>query len=219
MTIPCSLYPLGTSLGKYKHNEVLCDLSNGQTAELTLYPGLYYIRGQGAGGSGGNCGYSATGGGGGSGAVFDGYVRVLKKKIITVTAGNAPTKNSIAGGNTVIENMMTLNSGQGGGDGTGQPGAGGLIDILEQDWFNIVDTLPHAILNGLPGNNGVVTGTNYSAGANSALTGTGGGKAGGGGQSGRSATAPGAGGAGGIQFDTIGGLGFYGECFIKYVSP
>ena len=216
MGIRTAIKPLGSRKGRYKKGTVLCNLSNGQSATITFYPGIYYIRGQGSGGSGGNCGYFATGGGGGSGAAFEGYVRVLKKMIITVTAGAAPTKNSIAGGNTIIENMMTLNSGQGGGDGNGQTGIGGLIDIVIQNWFKIIDSWPHTVLNGLPGNNGVVTGSDYSAGANAALTGTGGGKAGGSGQSGRSATAPGAGGAGGIQFDTSGGLGACGECFIRY---
>lgn len=80
MGIRTAIKPLGTRKGKYKKGTVLCNLSNGQSATITLYPGIYYIRGQGAGAGGGNYAYPyGNGTGAGSGAGFEGYIKILKK--------------------------------------------------------------------------------------------------------------------------------------------
>lgn len=57
MGIRTAIKPLGSRKGRYKKGTVLCSLSAGQSAIITFYPGIYYIRGQGAGAGGGNYAY------------------------------------------------------------------------------------------------------------------------------------------------------------------
>lgn len=198
---------------KYKKNEVLFDGNNGANATIALYKGYYYVRGQGAGGSGGNNGYWANGGGGGSGAGFEGYVYINRdiKELNKNYAGKASTATASVGEDTYIENLIILGGGQGGGSGGG--GKGGVLTFVNEALLSIAKTI--IAKNGYDGQS---AGSNSVPGANSVLTEDGGGPAGGGGQAGRTATKPGAGGAGGIQWDGTGGLGKYGELKIVYVG-
>ena len=143
MTLPCTLYPLGTEVSRYEPDQVLCDLSNGQTAELTLYPGVYYIEAQGAGGSGGTYGDFTwgRGSGGGSGAGFKGLIRV--KKTITCNISTAVAvasgKWSVKGNPTEIENMFLCDGG--GGGNTGEALAvGGELTVIENDNYEILSS-------------------------------------------------------------------------------
>lgn len=76
--LPISMNPLGCPAGPYSPGDVLCNLSNGQTATVTFWPGVYRVRGQGAGGWGNAYGWG-DGYGGGSGAGFEGLIRISKK--------------------------------------------------------------------------------------------------------------------------------------------
>lgn len=208
MTLPCTLYPLGTEVSRYEPDQVLCDLSNGQTAELTLYPGIYYVRAQGAGGGGGNYQYPyGNGVGAGSGAGFEGYIRVKRKIVSEISTGVGGTA-AVKGGDTILSNIVTLGGGFAGWSNNGSipavGAAGGTIDWEETDFFEIVSETV---------NSDGITATR-NVGANSVLTNSGGGSAGGG-----SATAPGAGGGGNSNVGGHGGVGGYGECLIRYEGP
>lgn len=197
----------------YQNGFVLFDGKDGDVANVSFYKGYYYIRGQGAGGSGGNNGYWANGGGGGSGAGFEGYIYISNdmKDLLNNYAGKASTATASAGENTYIENLLTLGGGQGGGSGGG--GKGGVLTFVNEALLSVAKAIISK--NGYDGQS---AGSNTVPGANSVLTEDGGGRAGGGGQAGRTATKPGAGGAGGIQWDGAGGLGKYGELKIVYVG-
>lgn len=212
MTIPCSLYPLGTLLSKYKPNEILCNISNGETATIKLSRGVYYIRAQGAGGGGGRAGFADHGFGGSSGAAFEGTIKVAKNIEVTVTTGVAGKAGAsgydagTAGTPTIISEIMELGGG-GGGHYSGA-GAAGKFEFIADG--SVVEIL--AATKQKDGYKGIQA-NRYEmvSGANSALTDTGGGL------SKRPATAPGAGGGGGYQNSA--GAGSYGECLIKFIRP
>ena len=218
MTIVCSLYPLGTTMGRFKPDEVLCDLSNGETAEITLYPGVYYIEAQGAGGSGGQYGTFGwgRGTGGGSAAGFKGLIRI--KKTITTTISTAvetirsggSTTEGKTGNPTTLTNMFTFNGGQAGWGGdegfsSYQLRNGGLITVIENDDFDIIQA--DYLGNGNPTDFEV----SRRKGGDSVITNDGGGLN-------TNATSPGAGGCGYSGSGVNGGNGGEGTCLIKYVG-
>ena len=208
MTIPCSLYPLGTMIGPYKIGEVLCNISNGQIATVHLYPGVYYIRAQGAGGGGGHNGYFGNGQGGGSGAGFEGY---FDKVICTTGVGGTEAYDGNPGGNTQIGGIMMLGGGLGGAGENKEHIANEGLYIFNSNpvaWEIMSSTVARV------GNRGIEAKSSgsFKSGGDSVLTNSGGGL----GQA--NATAPGAGGGGGYQWHIEGGNGGYGECLIKFVS-
>lgn len=204
--------PLGSPLGRYRINQILCNISNGKTAKVTFYPGIYYIRAQGAGGGGGNGNYWSNGGGGGSGAGFEGYIRVSQEFSSTVTTGVGGA-NSSAGADTVISGVMTLGGGKGGA--SGEAGAGGIYDLDKSGNSSVTKSI---ILSN--GNAGLFSNAgspdDRCRGGMSVLTGDGAGT--GGSKESVKATKPGAGGGGQIQWGAAGGTGSYGECLIKFIS-
>lgn len=212
MTIPCSLYPLGTLIRYYKIGEVLCNIQNGQTATVHLYPGVYYIRAQGAGGGGGRCGYYGHGQGGGSGAGFEGYLRVkadVGKVTCTAGVGGTEAYDGNPGTDTFIGSIMTLGGGKGGaGENKEHVANAGIYTFRSSNKWEIISST--VARNGNQGLEAPVEG-DFVSGGNSVLTNSGGGK-------GRAdATAPGAGGGGGYRFNINGGAGSYGECLVKFV--
>ena len=214
MTIPCSLFPLGTMISPYKIGEVLCNISNGQTATVHLYRGVYYIRAQGAGGGGGRNGYFGNGQGGGSGAGFEGYLRVkanVGKVTCTTGVGGTEAYNGNPGGNTQIGGIMTLGGGLGGaGENNALIANEGIFTFNSRpDLWEIVSST--VARNGNSGIEQTSNGNNKSGG-DSVLTNSGGGLGH------AAATAPGAGGGGGYQWHIEGGNGGYGECLIKVVA-
>lgn len=195
--LPISMNPLGCSAGPYSPGDVLCNLSNGQTATVVLWPGVYRVRGQGAGGWGNATGWG-DGYGGGSGAGFEGLIRITKKMQVTVTAGICPDNRS-AGTDTVISDVLTLGGGGLGVIGSaGDPHNGGILSLgnCEVKSYTVMSN----------GNGGIIRG-----GGNSVLTNSGGGP------SNADATAPGAGGGGSYGYYS-GGKGYYGEIIITFVS-
>lgn len=213
MTIPCSLYPLGTMIGPYKIDEVLCNLSNGQKATVHLYPGVYYIRAQGAGGGGGRNGYFGNGQGGGSGAGFRGYLRI-KGNVVKVTciagAGGTEAYNGNPGGNTQIGGIIKLGGGLGGAGETNEhiANAGKYTFKSSANWEIISYAIARDGKQGLE----ATSDGKFVSGANSVLTNSGGGRGH------AAATAPGAGGGGGFQWNIEGGNGGGGECLIRFVA-
>lgn len=197
MGIRTAIKPLGSRKGRYKKGTVLCNLSNGQSATITLYPGIYYIRGQGAGGWGNASGWG-DGYGGGSGAGFEGFIRITKKMQATVRAGVCPDSRG-NGEDTVISDVITLGGGRIGVIGSaGDPQNGGILSLgnCKVKSYTVMSN----------GNGGIIRG-----GGNSVLTNSGGGP------SNADATAPGAGGGGSYGFYG-GGKGYYGEILIRYES-
>lgn len=213
MTIPCSLYPLGTMISPYKIGEVLCNISNGQNATVHLYQGVYYIRAQGAGGGGGRNGYFGNGQGGGSGAGFEGYIYVKRDLgTVSVSAGVGGTEayNGNPGTNTFVGSIMTLGGGNGGaGESNEHIANAGILTINPSDHWEILSYTVKS--NGNQGLEATSSG-DFVSGGNSVLTNSGGGKGH------ASATAPGAGGGGGYQWNIEGGAGGYGECLVKFVK-
>lgn len=211
MTIPCYLSPLGTSLGKYKPDEIICDLSNGETAEVTFYPGVWYIETQGGGGSGGTYGDFGwgRGSGGGSGAGFKGLIRV--KKTITCNISTAVAvasgKWSVKGNPTEIENMFLCDGG-GAGITNEALANGGLLTVINNDAFDIIQA--DYLGNGNPTK--VVDGSKRYGG-DSVITNDGGGLPS------ANATSFGAGGGGYNGSGINGGAGGAGSCLIRYVAP
>ncbi len=213
MVLPCTLYPLGTTMGRYAPEEVLCDLSNGETAEITLYPGIYYIEVQGAGGSGGQYGAFGwgRGAGGGSGSGFKGLIRVKKTVKTTVTTavttprtGGSASKGT-KGGSTTISDMFLCAGGDGGwGGDSSRFTDGGLITVYESDSFDIVQA-------DYLGNGNPTDLTDLRRGGDSVITNDGGGRD-------SDATSPGAGGCGYDGSGLNGGTGGEGSCLIKYVG-
>lgn len=214
MTIPCSLYPLGTLIGPYKIGEVLCNISNGASKVIYLYPGIYYIRAQGAGGGGGRNGYFGNGQGGGSGAGFEGYLRIkgnVGKVTCTTGVGGAEAYDGNPGGNTQIGGIMTLGGGLGGaGENKEHIANEGLYTFNSNPgaWEIASSTVAR---NGNRGIEATASGS-FKSGGDSVLTNSGGGLGH------ANATAPGAGGGGGYQWNLNGGNGSYGECLIKFVK-
>lgn len=212
MTIPCSLYPLGTMISPYKIDEVICDIRDGQTATVRMYPGVYYIRAQGAGGGGGRNGYFGNGQGGGSGAGFEGYVYLkvdYGDMVMTAGVGGAEAYHGNPGTNTVIGQLMTLGAGGGGaGETTEHYANAGILTINPTNNWEIISSTVSQ--NGQQGLEATSSG-DFVSGGNSVLTNSGGGKGH------APATAPGAGGGGGYQWNIEGGNGGCGECLIKFV--
>lgn len=210
MTIPCYLSPLGTSLGKYKPDEIICDLSNGETAEVTFYPGVWYIETQGGGGSGGTYGDFGwgRGSGGGSGAGFKGLIRV--KKTITCNISTAVAvasgKWSVKGNPTEIENMFLCDGGEGGHTNEALS-VGGELTVIENDSYEILSSEYRGNGNGTK----VVDG-NKRYGGDSVITNDGGGLPS------ANATSFGAGGGGYTGSGINGGAGGAGSCLIKFVG-
>lgn len=217
MTIPCSLFPLGTMIGPYKIGEVLCNISNGASKVIYLYPGIYYIRAQGAGGGGGHNGYFGNGQGGGSGAGFEGYLRIkgnVGKVTCTTGVGGTEAYDGNPGGNTQIGGIMTLGGGLGGaGENKEHIANEGLYTFNSRpdEWEIVSSTVAR------DGNRGIEAKPDASvkSGGNSVLTNSGGGPTS---DSNKNASAPGAGGGGGWQWNSNGGDGSYGECLIKFVK-
>ena len=214
MTIMGKSNSLGGSICAYTPNTILFDGKNGDTKEVNLKKGYYYIRAQGAGGGGGNCGVYGVGGGGGSGAGFEGIIKISDNlNNINCYAGIAPQSNRKSGEASYIGDIIKLGGGIVGYTDNGGAGVGGSLTISEQ----LQITSCQIKSNGYSGNS-VVNGTTLRSGANSVLTNNGGGIAKGTFEE-RCATAPGAGGAGGKQWDLDGGYGMYGEVKIQYLKP
>ena len=213
MTIPCSLFPLGTMFGPYKPGEVLCNISNGHSKVIYLYPGIYYIRAQGAGGGGGRNGYFGNGQGGGSGAGFEGYLRVkanVGEVTCTTGVGGTEAYQGNPGTDTFVGSIMTLGGGKGGaGENKEHVANAGELTINSSDKWEILSYTVKS-----KGNQGLeaTSSGDFVSGGNSVLTKSGGGKGH------AAATAPGAGGGGGYQWNIEGGAGSYGECLIKFVK-
>lgn len=203
MTIPCYLSPLGSTPSPYKPDEILCDLSNGETTKITLYPGVYYIEAQGSGGNGGSYAYPyGQGYGGGSGAGCKVYVKIIKEFTETITAGAVGTTK---GGDTIIPNIATLGGGYKGKTVQGSPS--GLTD--NGGAYTKEDEILYKLLSGefMTGNPG-----NAWTGGDSVITNSGGASRN------TSATVLGAGGGGSYGAATFGN-GAGGSCLIKFVRP
>lgn len=218
MTIMGKSNPLGGGICAYPPGTTLFDGYDGASEIIDLKKGVYYIRGQGAGGAGGNNGYSANGGGGASSAGFMGYISILSNfDNCTVYTGKAATKTATAGEATSIGKLMSLGGGGGGGSGSGVPGVAGIFQFdFDESCIGKAKILSYTVKS--DGNTVEKVGSAYAPGANSVLTNDGGGAAGSG-VANRHATKPGAGGAGGIQWDSTGGFGKYGELTIQYIKP
>lgn len=203
MGIRTAIKPLGSRKGRYKKGTILCNLSNGQSATITFYPGIYYIRAQGAGGSGGITGYWNPGQGGGSGAGFTGYIKIKKTiKNVGVSAGAATAAGyTLKGGDTIIGNIMSLGGGLGGiGNDGAQANNGGKYTFNQSNDWEIVSSSV--------AEDGLKAG--YGQGSNSVLTNSGGGPAN------NPATASGAGSGGGTGFGSKASASGMGECLIRY---
>lgn len=206
--IPINKNPLGTEeTNPYTPNEILCDINNGATKELELYPGIYYIRGQGAGGKGGNYSYPYFNGNGApSGAGFVGYIQIKEYLKIIVTTGIGGTPNSPAGTDTTIPNIMILGGGSEGPQSSYNTicpaGTPGKLTIYSNEFFSVISST--ISLDGNPGC--------HHTGGNSVITNDGAGENTG------AATSPGAGGGGTSSIGGVGGNGMYGELLIKYIG-
>lgn len=215
MTIPCSLNPLGSLPSPYKPDEVLCNLSNGQSADVTFYPGVYYIEAQGAGGSGGCYGIFGwgRGNGGGSGAGFKGKIRIYYKTVLNISTGvkgvvpSGSGGGGGAGGDTVISHIMLCGGGPGGTGGEAVSRvAGGKLTVYKNSNYAIIEQ--EYLGDGNPTNPDEIR-----TGGNSVITNDGGGLPG------ANATSNGAGGGGYPGYGINGGAGGAGSCLIKFVRP
>lgn len=200
----------------YEPYKVLCNISNGASITVHMRKGVYYIRGQGAGGGGGRNGYFGNGQGGGSGAGFEGYIYVKRDLgTVSVSAGVGGTEayHGNPGTDTVIGQLMTLGAGGGGaGENTAHYANAGILTINSSDNWEILSYTVKS-----DGNQGLEASSSASfiSGGNSVLTGDGGGPTS---DSNHDASAPGAGGGGGWQWNSSGGAGGAGECLIQYIS-
>ena len=70
MTLMGKSNPLGGAVCAYTPGTILFDGSNGDSATLQMKKGFYFIRGQGAGAGGGNCGLYGTASAAGSVKAF-----------------------------------------------------------------------------------------------------------------------------------------------------
>lgn len=200
----------------YEPYKVLCNISNGASTTVHMRKGVYYIRGQGAGGGGGRCGYFGNGQGGGSGAGFEGYVYLkvdYGNMVITAGVGGTEAYDGNPGTDTVIGQLITLGSGKGGaGENKAHVANAGILTINSSDNWEILSyTVKSNGNQGLEARNSA----SFISGGNSVLTGDGGGPTS---DSNHDASAPGAGGGGGWSFNISGGAGGDGECLIQYIS-
>lgn len=201
----------------YEPNTVLCNISNDASTTVHMRKGVYYIRGQGAGGGGGRNGYFGNGQGGGSGAGFEGYIYVkrdLGTVSVSVGVGGTEAYHGNPGTDTVIGQLMTLGAGGGGaGEYTEHYANAGILTINSSDNWEILSyTVKSDGNQGLEASN---SGASFISGGNSVLTGDGGGPTS---SSNHDASAPGAGGGGGWGYNMSGGAGGVGECLIQYIS-
>lgn len=200
---------LGAPVNNYKANYVLCNLSGVASATKTLYPGVYIVRAQGAGGGGGRNGYFGNGQGGGSGAGFEGKLKVWRKTSVAVSTGAGGAQQA-KGTDTIIGDIWTLGAGlQGSTDNAAHIANAGPYTFNSSANWEIVSY--KVARNGKQGLEATSSGS-FISGGNSVLTNSGGGKGN------ASATARGAGGGGGYQWHSDGGSGGVGECLIKFIS-
>lgn len=200
----------------YEPNHIFCNLSNGASTTVHMRKGVYYIRGQGAGGGGGRNGYFGNGQGGGSGAGFEGYIYVKRDLgTVSVSAGVGGTEayDGNPGTDTVVGSIMTLGGGKGGaGENKAHVANAGILTINSSDnWEILFYTVKSNGNQGLEASNSA----SFISGGNSVLTGDGGGPTS---DSNHDASAPGAGGGGGWAFNISGGAGGAGECLIQYIG-
>lgn len=200
---------LKAPVNNYKANFVLCNLSGVASNTKILYPGVYTVRAQGAGGGGGRNGYFGNGQGGGSGAGFAGKLKVWRKISVAVSTGAGGAQQA-AGTNTIIGGIWTLGAGLQGSTENAEhiANAGSYTFNPSANWEIISFTVAR---NGIQGLEATASG-DFVSGGNSVLTNSGGGKGT------ANATAPGAGGGGGFQWHFDGGAGGVGECLIKFIS-
>lgn len=200
----------------YEPNTVLCNISNDASTTVHMRKGVYYIRGQGAGGGGGRNGYFGNGQGGGSGAGFEGYVYLkvdYGNMVITAGVGGTEAYNGNPGTDTVIGQLITLGGGKGGaGENNAHVANAGILTINSSDNWEILSyTVKSNGNQGLEASNSA----SFISGGNSVLTGDGGGPTS---DSNHDASAPGAGGGGGWAYNSSGGAGGDGECLIQYIG-
>lgn len=208
---PAKNYVKVYQYNSYEPDTVLCDINNGASASVIFKKGVYYVRGQGAGGGGGRNGYFGNGQGGGSGAGFEGYIYVKRDLgTVSVSAGVGGTEayDGNPGTDTVVGSIMTLGGGKGGaGENKEHVANAGIYTFNSSDDWEIISFT--VAQNGNQGLEATSSG-DFVSGGNSVLTNSGGGKGH------ANATAPGAGGGGGYQFNINGGDGYYGELKIQY---
>lgn len=197
----------------YEPDTVLCNISNGESSSVEFKKGVYYVRGQGAGGGGGRNGLYGNGQGGGSGAGFEGYIYVkrdLGAVSVSTGVGGTQAYDGNPGTDTIVGSIMTLGGGGGGaGENKANVANAGIYTFnSSDDWEIISCTVAQN------GNHGLeaTASADFVSGGNSVLTDSGGGKGH------ASSTAPGAGGGGGYQWNFDGGDGYYGELKIQYIS-
>lgn len=194
----------------YEPYKVLCNISNGESSSVEFRKGVYYIRAQGGGGSGGTFGDFGwgRGSGGGSGAGFEGYILVKRNIICNVSTGAAVSsgKWSVNGNSTQIENMFIFGGGEGGKTNEALA-VGGELTVIANDDYEILTVKYLGNGNGTK----VVDG-NKRYGGDSVISNDGGGLPS------ANATAPGAGGGGFTGSGINGGAGGAGECLIQYIS-
>lgn len=194
----------------YEPNTVLCNISIGASSSVEFKKGVYYIRAQGGGGSGGTYGDFGwgRGSGGGSGAGFEGYILVKRNIICNVSTGAAVSsgKWSVNGNSTQIENMFIFGGGEGGKTNEALA-VGGELTVIANDDYEILTAKYLGNGNGTK----VVDG-NKRYGGDSVISNDGGGLPS------ANATAPGAGGGGFTGSGINGGAGGAGECLIQYIS-
>ena len=194
----------------YEPYKVLCNISNGASSSVEFRKGVYYIRAQGGGGSGGTYGDFGwgRGSGGGSGAGFEGYILVKRNIICNVSTGAAVSsgKWSVNGNSTQIENMFIFGGGEGGKTNEALA-VGGELTVIANDDYEI---LTAKYLGN--GNGTKVVDDNKRYGGDSVISNDGGGLPS------ANATAPGAGGGGFNGSGINGGAGGAGECLIQYIG-
>jgi hypothetical protein len=194
----------------YEPYKVLCNISNGESSSVEFRKGVYYIRAQGGGGTGGTFGdfVWGRGSGGGSGAGFEGYIYVKRNIIRNVSTGAAVSsgKWEVNGNSTQIENMFIFGGGEGGKTNEALA-VGGELTVIANDDYEILTAKYLGNGNGTK----VVDG-NKRYGGDSVISNDGGALPGG------NATAPGAGGGGFDGSGINGGAGGAGECLIQYIS-
>lgn len=189
---------------------MLCNISNGASSSVEFRKGVYYIRAQGGGGSGGTYGDFGwgRGSGGGSGAGFEGYILVKRNIICNVSTGAAVSsgKWSVNGNSTQIENMFIFGGGEGGKTNEALA-VGGELTVIANDDYEILTAKYLGNGNGTK----VVDG-NKRYGGDSVISNDGGGLPS------ANATSFGAGGGGFIGSGINGGAGGAGECLIQYIG-
>lgn len=209
---PAKNYVKVYQYNSYEPDTVLCDINNGASASVIFKKGVYYVRGQGAGGGGGRNGYFGNGQGGGSGAGFEGYIYVkrdLGAVSVSTGVGGTEAYDGNPGTDTIVGSIMTLGGGKGGaGENKEHVANAGIYTFNSSDDWEIISFT--VAQNGNQGLEATSSG-DFVSGGNSVLTNSGGGKGH------ANATAPGAGGGGGYQFDINGGDGYYGELKIQYI--